>query len=123
MVGGDRLIVGLRSVGSGPCPTDRSRLLNRPKRFVGLVAPDPTGVAEASDAGEVWIQYPPSGSAVRTGSLVHISLGVFVDTGGGLDFRVLCRSECPCSLDLADFCVGGLGWARAHKSCGDEGLS
>jgi hypothetical protein len=40
-----------------------------------------------------------------------------------LSFRGLCSCECPCSLDLADFCVGGLSWAGAHKSSGDEGAS
>jgi uncharacterized protein (TIGR03083 family) len=45
-----------------------------------------------------------------------------------LDFLVarlswLCGCECPCTLDLTDFCVGGLSWARTHKSGGDEGAA
>jgi hypothetical protein len=37
--------------------------------------------------------------------------------------RGLCGCECPCLLDLTDFCVGWLDWAGAHKSGGDEGLA
>jgi hypothetical protein len=33
----------------------------------------------------------------------------------------LCGCECPCVLDLADFRVGGLSWARTHKTSGDDG--
>jgi len=40
-----------------------------------------------------------------------------------LDFLGLCGCEGPCSLDLADFCVGGLSWAGAHKTSGDEGAA
>jgi hypothetical protein len=29
---------------------------------------------------------------------------------------LLCGCECPCLLDLTDFCVGGLSWARTHES-------
>src|SRR6266568_2926240 len=35
----------------------------------------------------------------------------------------LCGCECPCVLDLTDFRVGGLSWARAHKTSGDDGAS
>lgn len=61
------------------------------------------------------------------GALPHLDrLDALVHCAGiadVLDFRGLCGCECPCSLDLADFCVGGLGWAGAHKSGGDEGPS
>src|SRR6266545_7126116 len=35
----------------------------------------------------------------------------------------LCGCERPCLLDLTDFCVGGLSWARAHKTRRDESAS
>src|SRR6266536_1056148 len=35
----------------------------------------------------------------------------------------LCGCECPCVLDLTDFRVGGLSWARGHKTSGDDGAS
>ena len=42
-----------------------------------------TRVAEKFDAGKVWIQTPSAGSPSNMGDPVHISVGVFVDDGGG----------------------------------------
>jgi hypothetical protein len=59
---------------------------------------------------------------VPMGNNVSNRVGNYV-SARPLDFRPLRGCECPRTLDLTDFGIGGLGWANRHKTSGDDGVS
>jgi hypothetical protein len=66
---------------------------------------------------------PPRRPTPRVRTRRLTSTDVILGTYNATRLSRLRGCECPCSLDLTDFCVGGLGWAGAHKSGCDEGAS